>query len=170
MTGRAKNSRVLCPPESTRVVRASFNDGFPRLLSPGSDPGMHGPVSAVTELRGHRRISCTRREGVRRRACLRRLSQRVRTWGLTNRRGRPLRSQAIGVLLRNQLYAGIVDVPEYGVRGKGGDFEPLISEELFYRVQAILSGRVASTAPRQRAHPDFSLRGFATVAHAEASS
>jgi len=39
---------------------------------------------------------------------------------------------AIGVL-RNQLYAGIVDVPEYGVRGKRGDF---------------------------RAHPDFPLRGF----------
>ena len=35
-----------------------------------------------------------------------------------------------------------------------------ISEELFYRVQAILSGRVPNTAPRQRAHPDFPLRGF----------
>ena len=64
------------------------------------------------------------------------------------------------MLLRNQLYAGIVDVPEYGVRGKRGDFEPLISEEMFYRVQAVLSGRVPSTAPQQRAHPDFPLRGF----------
>ena len=64
------------------------------------------------------------------------------------------------MLLRNQLYAGIVSVPEYGVRGKRGDFDPLISEELFYRVQAILSGRVPSTAPRKRAHPDFPLRGF----------
>jgi DNA invertase Pin-like site-specific DNA recombinase len=81
-------------------------------------------------------------------------------WGLTNRRGKPLTSQAIGMLLRNQLYAGIVDVPEYGVRGQRGDFEPLISEDLFYRVKAILSGRAPSTAPRQRAHPDFPLRGF----------
>jgi site-specific DNA recombinase len=64
------------------------------------------------------------------------------------------------MLLRNQLYAGIVDVPEYGVRGKRGDFEPLIPEELFYRVQAIPSGRTPSMAPRQRAHPDFPLRGF----------
>ena len=64
------------------------------------------------------------------------------------------------MLLRNQLYAGIVDVPEYGVRGKRGDFEPLISEDLFYRVQAILSGRVPNTTPRKRAHPDFPLRGF----------
>ena len=30
---------------------------------------------------------------------------------------------------------GIVDVTEYGVRGKRGDFEPLISEDLFYRAQ-----------------------------------
>jgi len=58
------------------------------------------------------------------------LLKKVQTWGLTNRRGRPLTSQAIGMLLRNQLYAGIVDVPEYGVRGKRGNFEPLISEEL----------------------------------------
>ena len=79
------------------------------------------------------------------------LLKQVRAWGVTNRRGRPLPSQAIGVLLRNQLYAGIVDVTEYGIRGKRGDFEPLISEDLFYRVQAIPSGRVPSTAPRKRA-------------------
>ncbi|HET9264659.1 MAG TPA: recombinase family protein [Vicinamibacterales bacterium] len=71
---------------------------------------------------------------------------------------RPFTSQAIGMLLCNQSYAGIVDVPEYGVRNKRGDFEPLISEELFYRVQAILSRRAPSTAPRQRAHPDFAAR------------
>jgi hypothetical protein len=39
----------------------------------------------------------------------------------------------MGMLPRNRLYAGIVDVAEYGVRGKRGDFEPLISEDLFYR-------------------------------------
>jgi hypothetical protein len=61
------------------------------------------------------------------------LLKQTTTWGLTNRRGKPLTSQAIGVLLRNQIYAGIVDVPEYGVRGKRGDFDPVISEELFYR-------------------------------------
>ena len=64
------------------------------------------------------------------------------------------------MLLRNRLYAGIVDVPEYGVRAKRGDFEPLISEDLFYRVQAVLAGRVPSTTPQQRAHPDFPLRAF----------
>src|SRR5262249_33507735 len=52
------------------------------------------------------------------------LLKHVKSWGLTNRRGKPLTSQAIVVLLRNQIYAGIVDVPEYGVRGKRGDFAP----------------------------------------------
>ena len=64
------------------------------------------------------------------------------------------------MLLRNQLYAGIVNVTEYGVRGKRGDFEPLISENLFYLVQAVLSGRTPSTTPKQWAHPDFPPRAF----------
>ncbi len=80
--------------------------------------------------------------------------------GLTNRRGRPVTSQAIGMILANRLYAGIVDVPEYGVRAKRGDFDPLITEDLFYRVQSVLSGRVPSTAPQKRAHPDVPLRAF----------
>jgi hypothetical protein len=88
------------------------------------------------------------------------LLKQSRAWGLTNRRGHPLTSQAIGMLLRNRLYAGIVDVPDYGVRGKRGDFEPLISEDLFYRVQSVLTGRVPSTTPQQRSHPDFPLRAF----------
>jgi hypothetical protein len=35
------------------------------------------------------------------------------------------------MLLRNRLYAGIVDVPEYGVRAKRVDFEPSINEGTF---------------------------------------
>lgn len=64
---------------------------------------------------------------------------------MTNRRGRPLTSQAIGMLLRNQLYADIIDVAEYGVRGKRGDFEPLVSEDAFTMRSQVLSR--ASRAP-----------------------
>jgi len=64
------------------------------------------------------------------------------------------------MVLRNRLCAGIVDVPEYGVRAKRGDFEPLISEDLFYRVQSVLSGRVPTMTSQQRAHPDFPHRAF----------
>ena len=97
------------------------------------------------------------------------LLKQVGTWGLTNRRGKPLTSQAIGVLLRNQIYAGIVDVPEYGVRAKRGDFEPLVPEDLFYCVQAILSGRALPTGPRQRAHQDFPLRALFAAGPADAA-
>ena len=86
------------------------------------------------------------------------LLKRTRAWGLTNRRVKPLTSQAIGMLLRNRLHAGIVDVPEHDVRAKRGDFEPLISEDLFYRVQAVLSGGAPSTRPQQRAHPTSRVR------------
>jgi DNA invertase Pin-like site-specific DNA recombinase len=61
------------------------------------------------------------------------LLQQATTWGLRNRRGRSLSSQAIGMLLRNQLYAGIVDVPEYGMPGRprrlraGDPGEPVLS-------------------------------------------
>jgi hypothetical protein len=41
------------------------------------------------------------------------LLKQARAWGLTNRGGRPLTSQAMGILLRNQVHAGIVDVSEY---------------------------------------------------------
>ena len=92
------------------------------------------------------------------------LLDQVTAWGLRNRRDRSLSSQAIGMLLRNQLYAGIVDVPEYGVRGRRGDFEPLIPEDLFYGAQAVLSGRAPTAAPKLRSHPDFPLRNFVRCA------
>ena len=68
------------------------------------------------------------------------------------------------MLLRNRLYVGVIDVPDFGVRDKRGDFEPLISDEVFYKAQAVLAGRVPSTAPLQRSRPDFPLRGFARCA------
>ena len=37
------------------------------------------------------------------------LLKQVRAWGLTNRRGRPLTTQAIGVLLRNRVYPALSD-------------------------------------------------------------
>ena len=88
------------------------------------------------------------------------LLAQVRRSGLTTRKGLPLSSQAFGTLLQNPLYIGIIDVPDYSVRWKRGDFEPLIDEDVFSRVQAVLSGRVQPTAPRQRSRPDFPLRVF----------
>jgi len=57
------------------------------------------------------------------------------------------------------VYIAQVDVPGYGISTRG-DFEPLVTEKVFYRVQAILDGRLEMTAPRQRSDPDFPLRGY----------
>jgi site-specific DNA recombinase len=80
--------------------------------------------------------------------------------GLRTRRGLKVSPQAFDVMLENRLYIGILDVPDYGVHGRRGDFEPLISEELFYRVQGVLNGRIRIVAPRERNRPDFPLRGL----------
>jgi hypothetical protein len=61
-------------------------------------------------------------------------------------------------MLRNPAYVGRIEV-RGGVSVRG-DFEPLVDEATFYRVQAILDGRVVVAGPRPRNHPDFPLRGF----------
>ena len=79
--------------------------------------------------------------------------------GLTTRRAKPVPSQSFDAMLRNRVYIGQIDVPEFGVSTRG-DFEPLVTERVFFRVQAILDGRYEVTAPRQRNDPDFPLRGY----------
>jgi len=83
----------------------------------------------------------------------------VTALGLKTRRGQPVPSQTFDGMLRNRVYIAQVDVPDYGVSTRG-DFEPLLSEKVFYRVQAILDGRLEITAPRQRNDLDFPLRGY----------
>lgn len=81
--------------------------------------------------------------------------------GLRTRRGAKISPQTFDAMLENALYIGIIDVPEYGVQARQGDFDSLISEDLFYQVQAVLSGRARVIAgPRQRNRPEFPLRGF----------
>jgi hypothetical protein len=79
--------------------------------------------------------------------------------GLRTRRGFVLSPQSFGPMVRNSIYVGRVESPDYGVSTRG-DFEPLIDEATFYRVQAVLDGRVVVAGPRPRNHPDFPLRGF----------
>ncbi|MDE3153469.1 MAG: zinc ribbon domain-containing protein [Acidobacteriota bacterium] len=62
-------------------------------------------------------------------------------------------------MLRNKAYIARIEVPDYGISTRG-DFEALLTEKVFYRVQALLDGRLEITAPRQRSDPDFPLRGY----------
>ena len=79
--------------------------------------------------------------------------------GLRSRKGLTISPQSFGQMMRNPIYAGKVESPDYGVSTRG-DFEALVDEATFYRAQAVLDGRVLVAGPRQRNHPDFPLRGF----------
>jgi hypothetical protein len=62
-------------------------------------------------------------------------------------------SQKFGEMLRNPIYMGVLDAPDYGVQGQRGDFAPLVSEKVFYRVQAVLEGRTPTVTPHLRSRP-----------------
>jgi site-specific DNA recombinase len=79
--------------------------------------------------------------------------------GLRSRKGLTLSPQSFGQMMRNPIYIGKIDSPDYGVSAQG-DFEPVVDEATFYRAQAVLDGRVVVSGPRQRNHPNFPLRGF----------
>ena len=78
--------------------------------------------------------------------------------GLKTRRGRTLSAQTLNSILRNPLYAGRIVVPKFGAGVVRGDFEPLLSDGLFDRVQARLAGRSTTAITHARKHPDFPLR------------
>ena len=79
--------------------------------------------------------------------------------GLRSRKGLTLSPQSFGQMMRNPIYIGKIESPDYGISTQG-DFEPVVDEATFYRAQAVLDGRVIVSGPRQRNHPDFPLRGF----------
>ena len=83
----------------------------------------------------------------------------VNDMGLRTCKGKRVTSQTFDRLLRNAIYAGVLVGFNGGVRARG-NFEPLVSEETFNRVQALLDGKRLSITPQQRNHPEFPLRRF----------
>lgn len=73
---------------------------------------------------------------------------------------RKLSKQTLNQILRNPLYAGLIKHPWLDETIKGVH-ERLISEDTFWRVQAILDGRRPTATAKQRNNPDFPLRNFA---------
>ncbi len=83
----------------------------------------------------------------------------VTSLGLKTHRGCNLTPQTFEKMLRNPIYCGWIVIPSWSVRERGG-FAPLVSEELFGRVQDILDGKRLSVTAHQRNNPDFPLRVF----------
>ncbi len=72
-----------------------------------------------------------------------------------------IRKQTMSSIFRNKFYAGKVVSRKYGQEVQG-QHPPMITEEVFYRVQAVLDGKNHNTpirlARRTRNNPDFPLR------------
>ena len=79
--------------------------------------------------------------------------------GLRTRKGAKVTPQTFEQLLRKRIYAGWLKVKGWGDEIRG-NFEPIVSQETFDRVQAIFAGRRPRITPRLRSHPDFPLRCF----------
>ncbi len=62
-------------------------------------------------------------------------------------------------ILRNPLYTGLIKT-DFFDNFIEGIHKPLISKELFFKVQDILNGKKPSITPKIRNHPDFPLRNF----------
>ncbi len=83
--------------------------------------------------------------------------------GFRTRAGSTMNPQSFGRMLTNRLYTGFIDMPHFAV-SRRGDFDPLVSDETFYRVQAILQGRIQVVGPHLRSRPDFPLKGLVRCA------
>jgi site-specific DNA recombinase len=85
--------------------------------------------------------------------------RQVTLLGLTTQTGRKLTAQSFENLLRNPIYAGWVAIPAWNLKERG-TFKPLVTEELFDKVQDIMDGKRTAIVPHIRNHDDFPLRVF----------
>jgi site-specific DNA recombinase len=84
--------------------------------------------------------------------------EHVTELGLRWSTGKPLTQETLRKILTNPLDCGRMEIAKWG-KSVHGDFEPLVSEDMFDQVQLILAGRVVTTAPHVRSNPSFPLRG-----------
>ncbi|MFN8250240.1 MAG: recombinase family protein [Ferruginibacter sp.] len=77
--------------------------------------------------------------------------------GLCTKNGRPLAKSYFYRLIKNEVYAGWI--VKFGERHKG-KFEPIITEELFREVAAVLESKKRKPMARLVENPDFPLRRF----------
>lgn len=88
-----------------------------------------------------------------------RVLEMINAAGLRTASGKRVSMQTFEQLLRKPVFAGWLQVKDWGERRRG-DFEPLVRQEIFDTVQALLDGKRVSVTPHLRNHPDFPLRHF----------
>ena len=80
--------------------------------------------------------------------------RRLTSSGLKTVKGNRVTPQTFDALLGNEIYAGWLVA--FGLRERA-KFEPIVSDELFQRVQRVLSGKALTVTPHLRNHPRFSV-------------
>lgn len=93
----------------------------------------------------------------------------MNSWGIRvtwKKKSRPLDRQYCSKLFHNTFYMGVLPSRTYKEKVRG-THEPMISEEMFYRVQAIIEGRCThgTTNFRSKDNEAFPLRGIAVCGH-----
>ena len=89
----------------------------------------------------------------------RELRDRAYALGLRGARGGKLHRQMLDRMLLNPLYMGVIRRQKWGIEARG-DFQAIVPEQVFLRVQAILAGRRPNFPSTRKDHPDFPLRRF----------
>lgn len=84
----------------------------------------------------------------------------VTEMGLRTRRNKPLSPQTFDAMLRKPVYCGWVCPPSANDLRTKGLHQPLISEDLFERVQRILDGKKPAPIVRQKLNPNLPLKCF----------
>ncbi len=77
--------------------------------------------------------------------------------GLVTSAGRPLSAERFNTMIRNPIYYGLVRSKAFDFVGPG-DFEPLVTRDVFDQAQAATSGRASTSHGYRLDHPDFPLR------------
>ncbi len=79
---------------------------------------------------------------------------------LLRKKGAKISAQMLNRMLRNPVYAGLIFKPEWHPEPVQGIHEPLVTLELFERVQRVLKGNKPGYRPRVKDDPEFPLRNF----------
>ena len=77
--------------------------------------------------------------------------------GLRGRNGKPVTEKRLRALLQKPVYIGVIESKAGGFRAQG-DFDPIVSEDVFEHVQAVLRGRAYRKASRRRVREEFPLK------------
>ena len=87
------------------------------------------------------------------------VARKVSKMNLRSKRGKKISNQLVMKILRNPLYCGRIECPNWGVSVQG-QHKAIVPVELFKTAQRLMNGETPWKKQKSRANPDFPLRGI----------